>query len=1482
MIENTYLKNHLETSQSIEIGSVIYGEINLNESSNINVIGNYRNRPVNNSGTISNSLGNALFIVENSSTASPKYYGATDSDIVVDGGIGTNDVAISYASTEQRKKLTFSLEDCFLNFRPRSGINKAVSFGTRMGHYIHNTSSAMMLRPRYYLADKNDNFKYWTSFRKEVVASVEYERGIANKKVTNNEYLIDDAVPFVVYKDKIPTNRIVLKMQTHVGTYALGTYFDGTGYSSDPLYDPQNTINNRTVPINWSIQYLDAAENGAWQTLKSFTSGYDNSVPIIGRDGYLELRYTPSGWVVNNESFASPDHLANDFIDPVQVDGLKYEQFQYIYGLRVVVNTMSKVDSTFDLIEISPRLAVNFSDITTDYSIKKIASDLGASGMPVGQLLASTGTLSIADYEQVLNPESGSIIADYVKRNTQIKLYEAIKNVAIEGGVKSTLYVPIKTMYVDKFPELNGTKRTATITMRDLYSYFESIQAPEIVIENTSLSYALAMIFDSIGFSNYVYKKSNNDTEPQIPHFFVSPNTTVAQVLQDLAMSTQSAMFFDEFNNFVIMSKSYMLAKPGDRLPNAVNKEDEVSLTFRGQADGTKQPNIRDIASKRTDPFNGGRINYKTRYIQKSYTDIRKAEFADEEKIWYYKPALLWEVAPNNPTKSINEQRSSSAGYSLSAIPLNSSFKSVRPSVVNGAVVDNVIDLGEGIHFISRYNGYFYANGEIIKFDAVEYSVSGIGATWVTSVEQYQDLFSKIPFGGKLYATGRVRIYSEPYYNENGTLKNGPVAKDGREQFNTSMPSGAHHAGIGNGHWVKTNINGFSMGTKYVTQTPSSSTFSVTTTKRSLIGKDVIRISPNDKLKVVVGQVVTSEVPADGYFAANTKVKNKDVDGGFQIDKPLLKQLPKNKKVIIKGISVPDSVTDPGADAVIDVDPKAPCKTTIRTSIIRNFLSSQYNSETQIGNMTSAETGTVQSSAFVFSGPTFEVGQKPIDYISYVYKNLGVTVEGPATTPLYNHIGTRMRIVGQRESDNETFQSPTGAMDWYNMLNQDPAKNTVIKGSSGGLGILMDPYTSTGYYLELAALNTTNIEGYTNAEEVANVLFYRIGGKGTSGDPTKRLPIKLWSGLSQILVDDGRFTGQYRVSAEKSPTVYDIAVEYEVQNNGNLKFYLYLNNQLVGSVIDPDPLPLKGHCGLFIRGTSRVMFENIYAVKRSESANFENLSDTPLNATLSLNKETSIDESYRKYTLPESISNTYLSGISPLGVKTHDIFFEEFGTIMREAAYFNIKYDKAYPALAAQIAPTFNKLKGYAVGGFVAGAYGAEFLIFNTSDRTIALDSKTGNYLRILGVTFTQESTHDYTVDEYYNKHSDFSNPSSYKNSTIANPMIGTSNYNTIKDSRMTYGRKDFNITAPYIQSQDAAEELMAWVTDRLTTPKLSVGLDIFGMPTLQIGDLVHIDYSADDVNAITDPSKRFVVYSIDYARGREGIKMTAYVSEVV
>lgn len=1454
MFENSILQNHLENSSVVKTQSFITAEWNLNIPGNIDSVGNYRYRSAD-----STSPYQKLPYTFDPNDSGNYYTNATEADITIDGGYSDLDQPFSLTVQNEKIGLLYSLEDCLKPFRPRSGINKARYMP---GQYLHHINQDMAKRPRYYMPDKDDNFKYWTSYRKEKnsINGKTEELGISFLDPTSNDYLIYDAAPYVIYKEAIPTNKIVIKMQTHAGSKNLGPFKLVDKTISDPLFGDSN----KAVPVKWKIQYMI---NNSWIDAIRFDKNSTrlDGTPIIKSDGYVEIGYglkipsryqdifihaetirsitqLPSEsiegyaylllendgqlgkyyiwtnglyeefypsycWSLQEEQVNSQTNFVTDFTSPSSYAGLsdsskKYREFEYIQGIRVVAETMNKENAQLEIIEISPRLSADISDKVVNYSIKKNASDLGLSGLPVGQLLASSGTMTIFDYDNsFLENNKNSIISSYLNNHIQFKFYNA--TIDVKG---TNYFVPIKTMYSDGFPKYDMENRKISIDMRDLYFYFESMTAPQILFKDASLSSAVSLLLDSIGFSNYVFKRIDSKPELTIPYFFIQPDVTVAEVLQKIAISTQTAMFFDEYNNFVMMTRDYMMASESER---------PAVITL------SESKNILSVASQNTQVYNGGVINYDTRYVQRTYGSISQANLIDKEKTWIYKPVLLWEVAGTENTKSINSQVANQSTYMLSAIPLNSDLSNEVPSVVNHKITNNIIDFGEGIYWLSRNNGYFYSNGEIIKYDAAEYSVTtpiwypsvngvldlksplivpagssapdgyekGTNNVWISSTQDYQKYFASLPFNGKIYPTGKLRIYCEPKYEtiDDGTgklitrLKNGAVEKHGRAQFGTAIQN--HYAGL-NPYWSNNdNVRGCNMNSDYLFKNT---------------------LTPID---TVVGTAGVDNVTAQ--------------------------------------------------------------KST-RNGIIKNFMSSTFIREADIAAKKSVTSGTIQSSALVVNGPSFDTATNAINFISYVYKPL---------SDKFKHFGTRMRIVGKIENGTTKDQSPQGGVIYYTVPGITPDQNIGISGGSGGLGVLLNPLTNAGYYFEIVALGTNTITQTDN--NVNNVLFYKIKKDASDTDGTKKaIPVPLWQGLTNITVDDGNFTGQYRMTTEQNPTVYDLAVEY--MNIGKTRrFFLYINETLVATVDDLDPLPEYNNMGLFVRGSAKCMFENVYALTHNYSQNTSYALDTPAQSIYQTSEISSYD-AFRKYAMSGMIQGTYLSSISPAQPPTYKLFFEEFGTIMREASIFKIKYDKAYPALYAKMSPTFNSLKGYTISGFRAGAYGAEFMVFNATDTALSLDETTGNYLRIQGVTFTQQSQNKLTVDDFFSKNSDFSNPKFEGDRLVSSPFKNTEIYDDIKISRLKYGKKEFSLDVPYVQTQDDANSLMEWVTNKVLKPRQSIGLKIFNTPTIQLGDIVKIDYHQDGVDVLGTEQKRYIVYSIEQGSSVAGPDMTIYVSEVV
>ena len=1420
MFGNKNLISHLQKSSTVSISSAVFSELNMNIPQNFAKVGNYRYRP-----NATTSIYNTIMSKYDKYDAGRYYTDATNADITIDGGFDNSDIPLAFTESKDQVKLLFSLEDCFGKFRPRSGINKAKYFADR---YFHYSDKDMAKRPRYYIATKNDSFKYWTSDRVE-----DGDRGISYpvKRGSNNVYLIDDAAPFIVYNETVPTNRIIVKMQTHVGSVKRGPFVSSTGTSfNDPFYGEENS----KTPTNWKIQYLD--ENDTWMDAVSFLPSdrrFDGS-PIIGSDGYVEAYYglivpkeysatfnykrsfvssqmvpetsdigsayliktsqgdagtfyiytktgyktfaAKYGWslsdteVIDFRNTVDVTEPADYVIDPL-TSKKQYTKYQHIKGIRVVVEQMNTNNSSFDLIEMSPRLILDFTNMTESLNVTKSMSDLGNAGLPVGQLLASVGSISLFDYNQVFNENNkDSVMAKYLDQIIKFMIYEKM---ADDSGNK--YLIPIKTMYSANKPSVNGGTRDVSIELRDLSFLFEQTMSPELMMVDVSMSVAVSTLLDSIGFSNYKFLRMEQENDLIIPFFYTSSEQSVMQVLQDIAVSSQTAMFFDEDNNFIVMSKNYLL--PTSTAPR------DTDMVLSGEKTSELSANIESIATQESKVFNGGTINFQEKYIQRSYGSVKQASMIDRNKTWIYKPALLWEVSGSLNTKAQNGQISNQSAYSLAAIPLNSTLSAAVPSVVNGSIINNIVDFGEGIYFITRYNGYFYANGEIIRFDAVEYSISGqLAPVWIQTTQEYSNYFQQVKFGGTMFPTGRVRIFCEPKYETvNGItrFKDGDVNKHGRGQFGTKIDK--HSASL-DPMWDNSN------GT-----------------------------NPTRGCKMSFSNLIS-------FDDTTAKDKSKSLTLG---------------------------VAGPASSAVTSAT---------RNGIIRNSLSGNYKTDAQISQLKISEVGTVQSSALVFNGPTFSTELKATDYVSYAPTKLNRP---------YSHFGTRLRIIGKSENGTNKTQTPHGSMGYY--------EDGQIGGASGGLAVLLNSETNNGYYFEIMALTDDTVK-YDSDAILNNVMFYKIKAD-SSGNA---VPVRLWSGMANVIVDQGNFVGQSRMMAQDNPTVYDLSVEYEeIDKRSTRRFYLYINNQCVAVVDDTDPLPVYKDMAPFVRGTSRLMFENLYAITKKSSVDTSASLSTPLNSVFG-DGSVSVSESLRKYSMSGAVQKTYLSDINNQQGPGYDLYFEEFGTIMREAAYFNIKYDKAYPALSAKISPTFNNVKGYTVSGFIPNAYGAEFLIFNHTDTVISLDETTGNYLRIQGVTFTQNSDRKLTLDDYYKHNSDLSNVD-FVTSGTNSPYKAEKEYFDIRASRSTYGTNEFSVNAKYIQNEDAARDMMGWIISKTIKPRKSVGLTVFGGSVLQLGDIVQIFWTDDlGIDQIVDRNKKFVVYNIEYSISSTGPSTNIYLSEVI
>lgn len=1376
-------------------------------------------------------------------------------------------------------------------------------------------------------------------------------------------YYIEDTAPFVVYEDKFAANRIVVKMQTNMADVdSTETFINKSGIEiTNPYTDiNQSSIPKRwkIQYLDEDDKWIDAISFNENSIRSDGTSivpwdghveiSYGIKFPSEFRQSFrlIDSSLTTTAQlptVFNNEGHAyivgqtstNPGtlyvwkNLINDWIsvpvqygfDLVETDDTKnigivtklidpeyvsnnigiksYKEVVFIRGLRVGVETMYAPGKTFDLIELSPRLRANISDYVESYSTSKNVSN-DSTGLPVGGLLASNGTITIMNYDGSFTenniliginsaslkniktyqiPVEGSIVSQYLKINVKFDIYEAVLNV--DGYDK---FIPIKTMYAETFPIFTSGMNSMSITLRDLFFRLETTRATPMFFTEITLTAAVAMLLDSIGFSNYVFlgfderesiKIDNQEfyasiQDPVIPYFFVHPDVSIAQALIDLATSFQAAMFFDEYNNFVMMPKEYLIPETNKR---------STSWTLYGQSETVSGlitlPNIIDISGGEAKILNDGILQYTTRYIQKDVSSLQQARYIDDDKTFNYKPVLLWEVGANQATKTINQANQTTSGFSLSAVPLNTNLSSTLPTVVNNQIIDNTINIGENVIWLGRFQGYLYANGEVIRYDAIEYNVpvsSVNGSTndnkvWISSNQEYQKYFASLKFGGKIFPTGLVRIYVEPYYEERANNTNRNIV--------INILNNAFSSGNLTQEQFKNRLKSAQEATtlKELQQLVQDLSQSTLVNLETVVPKNgIVKRHGRGQFGTTV---VEHQAGLSDYWSSDNNVRCCRMNSELLFTTTPTTSITRRAEV--------NPITSSSSAGVVTTLATG----STRNGIIKNFMRATLPSDDVVRKLKTAQSATIQSSALVFSGvqntnitgsasaTLYPASSNKRDFIFYTYKELNNE---------FRHFGTRLRILGKTKVG-ESFQLPRGSFEYFNEKPDSSDKKISIEGGSAGIAFGLNPSTNVGYYFEITSLTLENLQQFQNTNQdtgaevsvLHNVNFYKIVPSTTTVNGTNAMPVKLWGGLGQILVDEGLFVGMDRVGTDK-PTVYDLSVEYE--NVGNKRvFYLYLNGAFLQRVEDPKPIPEYNNMALFVRGSSEVMFENIYALQNIISKNIGETIGVNASDAFGIGEISSI-AALRKYGLSGFIQASYLSNISSTTENKIKIYFEEFGTILRECMYFNVRYDKAYPALISEIAPTASSDRGYTVSGFQSGSYGAEFMIFNNADKTIVLDESTGNFLRILGITFTQDTSAELSVDSFFKERSNFSDPLII-DSTIYSPITADKIYESIKTSRQRNGKREFSINPIYIQNEDMANDLMQWLVNKTLRERKSFTIETFGTPHLQLGDIININYNLPEGVDLVDPSKQFIISGIETSRSQNNLQMTLKVVEV-
>lgn len=1299
-----------------------------------------------------------------------KSYGVIDTDLNIRIQEGVDSVPIKIADssasytliTNQERRKYSDLGNVFEPNRPSLDILNYVA-NRFTSSIIYDVSSIRVNRlstsnPRFYPYSENIKGFNWSSFRIKLSSD---KSDIQYTGVSDYNGNIKDADVYVNYSASFYANKIVIKTQ-----YQYGFPSDFDIYITDDI----------TSSSNWGAS-----------PIYSYKSSSANSTL---NDGELTLFYNYSSQTWSTAS--SSNTLVTD---------LDYtsNQFVKIQGIRLKVNKMysptiySKRNGNLtgmylQLVEISPRLLTDITDYVKSFSINSEISN-SQFGMPVGGLINSTGNIELSNMTKYFsNSSDKSIIKNYMKPNVKFTMYQVVDK-TVSGSATQSL-IPLKTMYALRWEE--DSEFTTSIELEDYMKFFKEKAAPDILIANTSgvpSSVAILHLLDNIGFGKYSFIKTSdtNDYEDTILQYFYSrKENTVAQTLEELAMSAQLSMFFDAQNNFVVMTKERVSTSlpsssiswwfAGDPEKTTPSDPEYTSLTS-----GSYISNIKSFNKTVSPPVTDARISYNGLGIQKQPFDlVSNPELRDIldnlqldaapilSRNLRYATTNLW--SSNNDTENILL-----SGTLLSDIPgdVLSEMKNLSASPV--------ISYGKNEYEAIR-NYYFSKNAADRKYLTIELDPSSM-ETFVANksyngtlmIDEEFVSFKGILFNIKPY---RGTATSSILFNERERISLRSIATDISPvalvlylDFDLKDQASSVVFNASGTFNYKLNYHGRG----------------VTTFKSSEIQK-------HD------GILSSSALSNWSYF-------------GTRIMTPT--------QFSISGSAYGTIVSSPGLinNTITDTSLKSfPGFLRLRGSMFDNTTASGIFSSTGSNNP-----------------ETIKFNYKIDTDISGIYQE---------TSSVISVLATRMRIL--------QYTKPPKDIVTVNRDIQD------LSGMGGIFFGLRDEGTSSaiGYFVELTAAGQTNAE-QIESNEIENLRFYKISSSSTaSGVMTG---VQLLGKAAVAAATTSQATKDVKAVTEEGSftAISDIRI---IINEDSVDIYWedqkvisYQRNGIRKEICNNYSKKYK--IGLFSRGNTISLFEYFLAASENGqvvSKIFDNNIDL-----ISAAERGSITKSVKGIISQQNIKYIY----------------DDFGKTVKELKYFNVRFEP--PTIKADLLDFGIKTSKYYIPSFYSNSFGAKFWIMNTSNDIIKIGEDSSVPIYIAGFALTRSNNEDSYVEMQ-----DFLDAQQNKFNIDINSNEFSKITSSIERNKSFYGENSLSLNTEYIFTYQQSYDLLSWLVKNYTKEKITIDMDVYANPLLELGDIVRVFYKEKGFTQSKVGEKSFVISKINYSVSSDGPNMVVQVRE--
>jgi hypothetical protein len=550
--------------------------------------------------------------------------------------------------------------------------------------------------------------------------------------------------------------------------------------------------------------------------------------------------------------------------DITQLDDLNPTELKRIKGIRLTVYKMSLVTTSrgnfpaaLELIEISPRVEADVSDYTEGFNFNNSIGDSTNFGLPVGSVVAGTGSLTLSNEENLFLFTSALKTLGMLSPDVKFSFYQLVTP---PGNVEKA--IPLKVMYSIEWNVQEDY--SVSIQLEDGFKYLRETSAPDLLFNSSigiPMSVIILFLLDNAGITNYEFKKTDNLSDKQdtlIRSFFSQKEQTVAEVLEELAVATQCAMYYDAVGNLSVLTKERLTEKVGkiDSASSTVGTDFWMILDEDYTINGSNATeysftasytsNVISYSERQLNPVTDGDIVYHTYGPPKQ---PRLDEFPEQalnrllENTTFpaslaftnygYNTSIVWTAAEGDD----GVMGAANLMKTLSNIRLKDLFSS---STFNAADEDEAVraiyaassgtqklsyimylDPNEGLT-INPYSGTVLIGNEFIKYNGKLVSITStnsVGGSVSTekilfSREEFLQEIRNIGVGGSVKLLGLVVDFEFQITAQTDSQYTYKVIGDGRGKLGSDVQT--HYAGVEEFVGLRENLRyGLSLGSSY-------------------------------------------------------------------------------------------------------------------------------------------------------------------------------------------------------------------------------------------------------------------------------------------------------------------------------------------------------------------------------------------------------------------------------------------------------------------------------------------------------------------------------------------------------------------------------------------------------------------------------------------------------------------------------------------